>query len=404
MRIIRFRGADGRVLLGEELGDGTATVLLDADGVLGSNQRDAAHREILRGKRAIVADDDEGIRQAVGAILGRFECECTFCKDGDEAIRAIDERPADVIVSDIAMPRCDGYEVFAAARRHGPELAVVLLTGFGYDPNHAVVRACREGCESVLYKPFTPQQLVEKVADAMRANGNGLPRALVRAAESVRIGTVLAPLTPREVLAAGRNYGFGDGNESPLELFMKPRGSMQDPGEPIRLPTSADGIDPDVDAEGELAVVIGAQARNVNEADALAHILGYAAALDVTARCWRKTDVPQAWMRGKGFDTFCPIGPAIVTSDELADSGALDITTSVNGTVVRRGNTSQMHRPVARLVSEISRSITLFPGTVLLTGAPPPVGDEPLPALHHGDEVCVEIEGIGRLVNPVTGA
>ena len=125
------------------------------------------------------------------------------------------------------------------------------------------------------------------------------------------------------------------------------------------------------------------------------------AANDVTARRWQRVDSPQAWMRGKGFDTFCPIGPAIVTPDDLPDPDSVTITTSVNGQVVRRGSTSQMVRTVARIISEVSSVITLYPGTLLLTGAPPGMTSEPMAALCPGDEVCVEIDGIGQLVNPV---
>ncbi len=402
MRIIRFRNSDKRIILTDDQGDGDGTVVLDADGILGPRQEDLAHREILRGKHALVADDDEGIRQVVSTTLARFECECTLCRDGEEAIKAIVERDLDVVVSDIVMPHHDGYEVFAAAKHHSEQLAVVLITGFGYDPNHTIVRACKQGCEAVLYKPFTPQQLIAKVADAIRASGNGHFEPLVRGVERVRTGKkILAPMVPRDILCVGRNYGE-PGSAGDLELFMKPRSAIQDPDAPIRIPPG--DPDPDIDVEGELAVVIGSEARNVAETDALQHVLGYVAANDVTARRWRRGDVPMSWMRGKGFDTFCPIGPAIVTSDELPDPTALAITTSVNGQVVRRGNTSQMIRPVAQLISEISRVITLGPGTLLLTGAPPPVSAEPMPGLRVGDEVCVEIDGIGRLVNPVAGA
>lgn len=398
MRIIRFRSSDGRVILADDNGDGAGTLILDADGILGPGQEVLAQREILRGKHALVADDDEGVRLAVSTTLARLDCECTLCRNGDEALRAIGERDLDVVVSDIIMPNHDGYEVFAAAKRRSEQLPVVLITGFGYDPNHTIVRASKHGCEQVLYKPFTPQQLIAKVADALRAAANGRCEPLVRGAEQVRTGkTLLAPLVPRDILCVGRNYGSGPAGD--LELFMKPRGSVLDPGGPIVIPA---GDDPDLDVEGELAVVIGREARDVAETDAPEHVLGYTAANDVTARRWRRGDAPMSWMRGKGFDTFCPFGPAIVTPDLLPDPAALEITTTVNGRVVRRGSTASMLRPVARLISEISRVITLHPGTLLLTGAPPAVAG-PEPGLRAGDEVAVEIEGIGRLVNTVEG-
>jgi 2-keto-4-pentenoate hydratase/2-oxohepta-3-ene-1,7-dioic acid hydratase in catechol pathway len=398
MRIIRFVDSEGRVVLGEDHRDGDATVLLDADGLLGPRQDDLARRALLRGKRALIADDDAGIRQTVDETLRRFDCACTVCKDGAEALSAIGKTDLDVVVSDIVMPHHDGYEVFAAAKQRSDRLAVVLITGFGYDPNHTVLRACQQGCEEVLYKPFTPLQLVQKICNAMRASANGQGGPLVRDSERLAAGTPLAPLMPRDILCAGRNYGLTDVGD--LELFMKPRSAVQDPGEPIRIP---DGTDPDVACEGELAVVIGSTATNVTEAEALDHVFGYLIANDVTARRWQKADLPMSWMRGKGFDTFCPIGPAIVTADEVPDPGNLQLTTTVNGRVVRRGNTSQMSRSVARLISEISRVITLHPGTLLLTGAPPLLDDAPADPLRDGDEVCVEIDGIGKLVNPVAG-
>lgn len=399
MRIIRFRARDGRVFLGEDHGDGEATILLDAEGILGPGQADLVQREVLRGKRALIADDDEGIRRAVGAALERFECECTVCKDGAEAIRAIGEKDLDVVVSDIVMPHHDGYEVFEAAKDRSDSLAVVLVTGFGYDPNHTIVRASQQGCEAVLYKPFTPQKLVETVSNAIRMSTNGKPSAMVRGSERVRTGTLLAPLVPRDILCAGRNYGDAAGD---LELFMKPRSAVLGPGRPIVIPAGLDG-DQAVDCEGELGVVIGAEARGVPENEALDHVLGYVVANDVTATRWQRSDIPQAWMRGKGFDTFCPVGPSIVTADEVPDPGGRTITTTVNGHVTRRGNTSQMSRPVGCLISQISGVITLYPGTLLLTGAPPRLEPDRPPGLQAGDEVSVEIDGIGRMTNTVEG-
>ncbi len=400
MRISRFRTGDGGVVLADDHLDGTGTVLLDVDGILGPGQADLARREILRGKRALVVDDDEGVRQAITTTLARLDCVCTICCDGAEALLAIGEHDLDVVVSDIVMPHHDGYEVFAAAKHRSDRLAVVLVTGFGYDPNHTVVRACQQGCAEVLYKPFTPQQLIAKVADAIRASSNGRFGPLVRGIERVRMGSkVLAPLVPRDILCVGRNFGI-EGDEGDLELFMKPRSAIQDPLQPIVIPDCG-GTDPDVDVEGELAVVIGTEARDVAEDDALRHVLGYVAASDVTARRWQHGDTPLAWMRGKGFDTFCPIGPAILTPDELPDPDSITMTTRINGEVTRRGNTSQMIRPVARLISEISRVITLHPGTLLLTGAPPPTASGPAAGLRPGDEVRVEIDGFGVLVNPV---
>lgn len=408
MRILRFATSDGRVLLGDDRDDGTATVLIDGHGILGPRQGERAAREMLRGLRALVADDDDGILLTIRKTLEKFECRCTICRDGAEAIDAIQHDEFDLVVSDIVMPHQSGYDVFAAAKEQSRLRPVVLITGFGYDPNHAVVKASNEGLEGVLFKPFTPGQFIEKIADAISCSTNGQNGAFVRSTECVTVKRILSPVTSGDVLCIGRNYPDfdADGDEPPgeLELFMKPSSALLDPGHAIRVPRIGEA-DPLVDCEGELAVIIGSEVSNVDEAEALDHVLGVTAANDVTARRWQATSSPHTWMRGKGFDTFCPIGPVIVTLENVDLDQGLDITTSINGHVVRNGNTGRMIRPVARLISELSRHITLKSGTVLLTGAPPtdPSVSEPGRSLQDGDEVCVEIEGIGKLVNTVLG-
>ena len=406
MRIVRFESSDGAVLLGDECGDGTARVLIDGLGLFGPREEERLARATLRGVRALVADDDEGVRRIVAATLQKFDCACTMCRDGAEAIDELGHADFDVVVSDIVMPRHSGYEVFAASKRQRAQRPVVLITGFGYDPGHALVRASDEGVEAVLYKPFTPGKLVETVSDAIRGVSNGCAPALLAGGERAQVSRLLAPAAVGDVLCVGRNYPgpqpmsrqAGD-----LELFMKPRAALLDPGRAIRLPRFDDGGDAQVACEGELAVVIGREARNVSEADALDHVLGLTAANDVTARRFQSAGIPMAWMRGKGFDTFCPLGPAVVTLDQLDLAAGLEITTTVNGQITRRGDTTQMIRSVPALISEISRRVTLAAGTILLTGAPPRTGPaaESEPSLQGGDEVCIEIEGIGRLVNKV---
>ena len=154
-----------------------------------------------------------------------------------------------------------------------------------------------------------------------------------------------------------------------------------------------------VDWEAELGVVIGTAARDVPVADALDHVLGYTCLNDVSARDIQFGD--GQWVRGKSLDTFCPIGPAIVTTDEIPDPQNLAIRCLVDGEVVQAANTSQMYFGVAEIVSYCSRSFTLEPGDVIATGTPGGVGvfREPPRFLADGSEVVVEIEGIGRLRN-----
>jgi 2-keto-4-pentenoate hydratase/2-oxohepta-3-ene-1,7-dioic acid hydratase in catechol pathway len=404
MRIIRFLDRDGRVHLGEEHGDGTATVLVDPQGVMGGRAQ-SAFRERFRGRVALVADDDENMRELMATVLTRVGCQCTVCTDGAEAIHALEHQPIDLVVSDIVMPHHDGYEIFAAAKRENSDIPVVLVTGFGYDPTHSLVRASKEGLTAVLYKPFTPHELLEEVDRAMRGAAGTPASTLARLDERLEIAKLLAPVAPPNVVCVGRNYGDAPdaGPPDELEVFMKPSTAVQAPGEPIRLPAAA--TDPLVDVEGELAVVIGARAQSVAPEHALEHVLGYTAANDVTARHWQRPAGPPVWMRGKGFDTFCPMGPAIVTPDEIGDPDALEVRTVVNGRTVRSGSTAGMIRPVATVVSELSRHITLEPGTVILTGAPPALEPPDEAArLADGDEVAVEIDAIGRLVNRVEAA
>ena len=203
---------------------------------------------------------------------------------------------------------------------------------------------------------------------------------------------LLAPVLPSKVCAIGLNYvahAEEQGKPLPEEplLFLKPSTSVIGPGEPILLPPQSERVD----HEAELALVIGRATRNVGAADALDHVLGYTCANDVTARDLQRRDVQ--FTRGKGFDTFCPIGPHVVTD---LDGDKLEITCRVNGEVRQSSSTSDMVFKVAELIAYISSVMTLLPGDVILTGTPSGISP-----LHDGDNVEIELEGIGVLANPV---
>jgi 2-keto-4-pentenoate hydratase/2-oxohepta-3-ene-1,7-dioic acid hydratase in catechol pathway len=344
----------------------------------------------------------------IQTVLEKAGCACTVCANGAEAMDAIARGAPDLVVADIVMPERNGYEIFAAARQRDPEVPVVLITGFGYDPNHVLVRASAEGLRSVLYKPFTPRQLLAELCRAFDGTGPASERFLQPTRERAGVSALLPPLSPCNILCIGRNYPpAGESATAPpddtdLEVFLKPTTAVQASGEPIRLPHLDPGSgDVSLDGEGELALIIGVAAKDVSEARALDHVLGYTIANDVTARRWQTPQGPSSWMRGKGFDTFCPLGPTLVTADELPDPGRLCVVTTINGTVVRRGETRTMLRPVPRIISELSRRLTLEPGTLILTGGPPRLPGAPAGPLRGGDEIAVEIAGIGRLVNRV---
>jgi 2-keto-4-pentenoate hydratase/2-oxohepta-3-ene-1,7-dioic acid hydratase in catechol pathway len=192
----------------------------------------------------------------------------------------------------------------------------------------------------------------------------------------------------------GRNYlehAKEFGNEAPAEplIFMKPPSSLIANGDAIVYPPASQRVD----FEGELGIVIGERARNVSRADALDCILGFTIVNDVTARDLQKKD--GQWTRGKGFDTFCAVGPCLVSKDEL-DFNSLRIRTLVDGVVKQDGSVQDMIFPLDVIISYITAFMTLEPGDLIATGTPPGVGP-----LAPGSTVRIEINGIGVLENPV---
>jgi 2-keto-4-pentenoate hydratase/2-oxohepta-3-ene-1,7-dioic acid hydratase in catechol pathway len=209
---------------------------------------------------------------------------------------------------------------------------------------------------------------------------------------------------PGKIVCVGLNYydhADESGMPTPAEplLFGKFPNTLVGPGEPIVLPpTSAH-----VDGEAELAVVIGPTAHNVDRVRAMDHVFGFTVANDVSARDLQFAD--GQWFRGKGFDTFCPVLPQIVPRGEVPDPHDLRVVQRVNGTVMQDGSTRDLIFDVPTLVAFASAVMTLDPGDLILTGTPPGVGyfRDPRVALRPGDSVEVEVEGIGKLTNPVVG-
>lgn len=230
--------------------------------------------------------------------------------------------------------------------------------------------------------------------------------ALRDTGEPVDVSRWLAPLDPCDIYGIGLNYarhaeeGGQPIPENPV-VFMKASAARQHPGEPIVLPRKLRSDR--VDYECELAVVIGKACKNVSREEALHYVLGYTCANDVSARDWQRNGGGGQWVRGKTFDTFCPLGPVLVTADELTHPNNLAIRTVLNGQVMQDWNTSDMIFDVARLVEFLSSSTTLLPGTVILTGTPHGVGfaRNPPVYLQAGDQVTIAIESIGELSNPV---
>jgi 2-keto-4-pentenoate hydratase/2-oxohepta-3-ene-1,7-dioic acid hydratase in catechol pathway len=222
----------------------------------------------------------------------------------------------------------------------------------------------------------------------------------------VKPGKILAPVSPPNILAIGLNYrkhaeeGGKGVPERPM-LFIKSTTSLQNPGDPIELPRRLRSDE--VDYECELAVVIGKTCKNATRANALDYVLGYTAANDVSARDWQVRLNGGQFCQGKSFDTFCPLGPVLVTKDEIPNPNSLAIRTILNGRAMQDWNTNDMVFDVPALIEFLSASKTLLPGTVILTGTPHGVGfvRKPPVFLKAGDTVTIEIEKIGSLTNPV---
>ena len=224
--------------------------------------------------------------------------------------------------------------------------------------------------------------------------------------EKADVVKLLAPVEPTAIICIGLNYRR-HAQETNAKIpkfpvvFFKGLNTIQHPGDPILLPTHLRSDE--VDYECELAVVIGRRCKNVSREKALECVLGYTCANDVSARDWQKERGGGQWCRGKTFDTFCPLGPCLVTPDEISSPNALAIRTSVSGEVLQDCNTSDMIFDVPALIEFLSGSTTLLPGTVILTGTPHGVGmaRNPRRWLRPGDTVSIEIERIGTLTNPV---
>ena len=224
--------------------------------------------------------------------------------------------------------------------------------------------------------------------------------------EPADVKKLLAPVAPVAFFCIGLNYRQHAAEtkakipEFPV-LFMKSPGAINNPGDPILLPTHLKSEQ--VDYECELAVVIGKRCKNVPKVNALDCVLGYTCANDVSARDWQRQFGGSQWCRGKTFDTFAPLGPRLVTRDEIPNPNSLRIRTLLNGTVMQDSNTGDMIFDVPTLIEFLSGSTTLLPGTVILTGTPNGVGLARTPPvwLKPGDTVTVDIESIGQLTNPV---
>ena len=238
-------------------------------------------------------------------------------------------------------------------------------------------------------KGLVDQQAIEELAG----------RKLAYPLKRVRL---LAPIAQpgRNVFCLGRNYAehAAERGAAPPEhpvYFTKPGTAVVGPGDEV----IHHAVTKELDYEVELAVVIGVGGRDIVRGDALGHVFGYTVINDVTARDLQKRH--GQWFKGKSLDTFCPMGPVLVTADELPDPQALAISMRVNGQVRQQSNTSKMIFPVAQCIEVLSQSMTLLPGDIIATGTPDGVGAASGTFLRPGDRMEAEVEGIGILANRV---
>ncbi len=239
---------------------------------------------------------------------------------------------------------------------------------------------------------LTPEWLVDERLDALRA----LDVASLPVVEPTRFGVPVAGI--RQVVGIGLNYrhhAIEAGMpipEAPI-VFFKAITSLTGPDDGIVIPKDSSATDWEI----ELAIVIGRTTKNVSTSDALSHVAGYAIANDVSERDWQLKRSGGQWSKGKGFDTFCPLGPWLVTRDEV-DPDALDVRLRVNGDTMQQSSTADMIFGPAELIARCSEFMTLMPGDVILTGTPQGVamGMKPPRYLKPGDVVELDIAGLGR--------
>ena len=288
---------------------------------------------------------------------------------------------------------------------------VLDLTGLAKDlaAQRGTVRRGRSGFPRTLLELIQGGEPVWALARETWEYGRGLvdqqaieELAKRRLAYPVKRTRLLAPIPvpARNVFCLGRNYADHAAErgaaapEHPV-YFTKTGSAVVGPGDDI----VNHAITKELDYEVELAVVIGTGGRDIARADALRHVFGYTVVNDVTARDLQKRH--QQWFKGKSLDTFCPMGPVLVTADEIADPQSLTIALRVNGQVRQSSHTSKMIFPVAQCIEVLSQAMTLLPGDIIATGTPEGVGAATGTFLRAGDRIEAEVESIGVLANKV---
>ncbi|MFW5789048.1 MAG: fumarylacetoacetate hydrolase family protein [Spirochaetota bacterium] len=218
--------------------------------------------------------------------------------------------------------------------------------------------------------------------------------------DTATVAKLLYPIEPAMILGIGANYKavFTDSGRAMPEypiVFFKLANALQNPGDPIVLPRTVLRAD-EVKYEGELCVVVGKGGKNIPASKSMDHVLGYTIANDVSGSDWQRERVGMQWAKGKGFDTFCPLGPAIVTADEIGDPAGLRVVTRVDGRVEQDESVAEMVFAVPQLIEFLSAAHTIADGSIILTGTPPGAR-----FVKPGERIDITIDGIGTLSNTV---
>lgn len=262
-------------------------------------------------------------------------------------------------------------------------------------------------------KTYYGEEPSEGGSTATVLSGDLYDGSLARTSEQRKVCKLLAPVVPTDIFCIGLNY-MKHYEESakkrgiPLPdrpvIFMKPSSSLAHPGQDIWMPQIEHGEQ--FDWEVELTIVIGKECKNVTKEEALDYVLGYTVGNDVSSRHWQKNAGGGQWIKGKSFDTFCPLGPVLVTRKEIPDPQKLRVVTRVNGATQQNCDTADMIFTCAECVAWLSDNMTLLPGAVIMTGTPEGVatGRTPPNWLKVGDVVECEVPGIGVLRNIVAMA
>jgi CheY-like chemotaxis protein len=358
MRIIRYQSERYGTQLGQLRAEGDASILIDRQEILGVDPI-ASTQRVLRGMHAVVADDDDAMRELVTAVLQHLGCTCTVCTDGADAMRAIGQ-PFDLMVTDIRMPHFDGYELFATAREHREEVPILLITGFGYDPTHSLIKCADEGHHNVLYKPFTADQLRTEVCNAVLdvAEHNG---PFVQLSGQAQIAQVLPPIEPRQVVRVtldSHTQALTIDHSLAASLYV----DLLVSGGSITLPTDQPQHEMQYRVVPELAVAIGADARRIEPEDAEKHIFGLTAALRIRPESVNVTPPPTS---------VTSLARELVTYDECTSQDALTISvTTTTGGPDTRTVIPEWRQSLHTILCRLSHEMLLEAGTLVLVDYP----------------------------------